>query len=176
MKRNGKHIWLLTLTAIILVSIAAYVLAIKKTIETVADCNAMSRTLDSANLAPQHMQMLQHEIELFSKSIGDSHVSDMDFQIRLIQVIGKYCQQNSMAVQSFPNPHEFVKNNFELQTYRFTVRGNYSNHLQLLQMLEQKQIGAKIVSVLFEVQKNMQQKSETLAMTVYLQKIHDTHE
>jgi hypothetical protein len=176
MRQNGKQIWMLTLAGIILVTIATYSFAIKKTIDTISNCNAMTHTLDSANLAPQYMQSLQQEIELFSKNIGNSNISDMDFQISLIQVVGDYCKLHGMTVQSFPNPHVFTKEKFQLQTYRFTVAGNYAKHVQLLQMLEHRNIGAKIVSVHFETQKQFQQHRELLAMTVYLQKIHDSHE
>ena len=176
MKLSGKQICVVTVIGIILVTMAAYVFAVKKTIQTVNNCEAMQHTIDSAFIAPQQMEVLKKEIEIFKSSIGETSSPDVDFQIRLIQLIGDFCAQNRMLVSSFPNPHVFAKNEFELQTFQFTVMGTYVQQIRLLKMMEQQKIGAKIVSVLFDTKKDLQQKNESLFMTVYIQKIHETHE
>src|SRR5690554_6100104 len=174
MKRySGKTIAIGTAIGIIAVLYIAYSFAVKKTIEIRSQNKELRETIEQIQIASHTIEQLQQTLEQFQYKYGNSYVLHTDFQSALIKMIADFCEQNNMQITLFPTSHEFVKNDFSIQSYQITVTGSFIEHVKLLSTLELQLPGARIASVLFEKKTDIRRKTQILYMTVLIQKIQE---
>jgi hypothetical protein len=170
---SGKTIAVGTAIGIIAVWYIAYSFAIQNTIDVQRQNKELHHTIERIQGASQKIEDVQHTIARLQETHGSRYILQTDFQSALIKMIADFCEKNSMNITSIPTSHDFVKNEFLIQTYQLTVTGNFVQHVQLLAELESRLPGARITSGTFEKKTDIRRKTTLLYMTVLMQKIQE---
>src|SRR5690554_5665686 len=122
---SGKKLLNIVIISSVLVYMLSYFFAIEKTMSLHTDCTKLQRKVDSAQFAPQQIQVLSHKIAQYTSVFGNIHKDSTDFQSQLIKLLGEFTDKENMSIQTFPTPHYFLNDNLMLTTYQFKVSGLY---------------------------------------------------
>ena len=121
----------------------------------------------SQKLVSLQQQNVYYDSILKSKKIS----TESSFQNNLLQTITSFADTTNTKVVAFKDPHEFKDNTTLINTFSFTLRGNFSKIVQLIYILEQHYKLGKIVSVNFEKKKNYRRNINFLECTILLQQV-----
>ncbi len=108
---------------------------------------------------------IEFKVEKNKITVGSS------FQNNLLQFINTYATDNQLKIVAFNEPHQFIKNDAILKTYSFTLKGSFTNILQLIYKLEQQGNYGKLISINFNKKKNYKTNNIFLECEIFLQKI-----
>ena len=121
----------------------------------------------SQKLLSLQQQNVYYDSILKSKKIS----TESSFQNNLLQTITSFADTTNTKVVAFKDPHKFKVNETLINTFSFTLNGNFSKIVQLIYILEQQYKLGKIVSVNFEKKKNYKRNNTFLECTILLQQI-----
>lgn len=123
---------------------------------------------------PQKIQGLTKETIYLDSILANYQFSvEKSFQSNLLQTITSFSKLNNLTVVSFEEPHIITKNKTTINTFEFSVRGNYNNSLRLIHELEQTKKLGKILLVNFEREKNYRTNKQFLETRILLQRLED---
>ena len=152
--------------------IITYQFAITKTIEAYNHSKELSHKNEEAATAPAKVIGLTHKLSQLDDMVQlrqlDTAANVHDL---LLGYVSNYSKQNKLIVKDFPEAISVQQQEFEIQTHKFALQGNFNQLLQLVYLLEQKQRLGKISSLCFQAAKDMDTKQTILIATVYLQNI-----
>ncbi|WP_117885593.1 hypothetical protein [Aureibaculum luteum] len=97
--------------------------------------------------------------------------TENSFQNNLLQRISVFSDSTNISIVNFNTPHIFEVDNAIINTYSFTLKGDFSSITRLVFELEQEYKLGKIISVHFEKKKNYRRNSNYLEGTILLQKV-----
>lgn len=121
------------------------------------------------NIPDKIFKLNQENVYLDSLLTKHQISSERSFQNNLLQNISAFSKDNDLQVISFEEPHLFSKEGGILNTYSFSVKGNYTSINKLIYNLEQKNKFGKILSVNFEKNKNFRTNKNYLVCEILLQ-------
>lgn len=154
--------------------IVVYSLAIKQTIATGKKYKHLKKDIAQAADAPQMIKELEKKITFYDNLLGNQQDLSRSFREVLLDYISNYCQQNKVVLKNFPSSHEYISNNFIIETSIVVLEGPFCNLLTLLHQLETKPGLGKVQSTAFESYTNIRTKRKVLHLTLYLQNIKNT--
>jgi hypothetical protein len=127
-----------------------------------------------SNISHKLIQLKQqnqyYDSILKSKKIA----TENSFQNNLLQTISSFADTTNIKIVSFQNPHLFKTDNAIINTYSFTVNGDFSKITQLIYSLEQQFKLGKIIFVHFVKKKNYRRNNYYLECTILLQRIESS--
>ncbi|MBL4568343.1 MAG: hypothetical protein JKY69_01295 [Flavobacteriaceae bacterium] len=168
---NYKHKNRLLVIGFIVMLVVAYKLAIQKTVESKSMLLSMTNEKELLRNASNSMSLLKQQ-DIYLDSLLKSYdiSSNSSFQQVLLQKITRFSKENKLQIIAFNEPHTFVSNGTKLSTYAVEVKGYFIPLLQLVQFLEQQQLG-ELVSIHFEKKKNYRINRNFLTCKLLLQKV-----
>ena len=92
------------------------------------------------------------------------------FQQTLLKKINSFAEKEKITIISFEEPHEFERNEINLKTYFFEIKGDFRALLKLINELERQQLG-QLVSVNFTKKKKYRTNRTALSCQFYIQKL-----
>jgi hypothetical protein len=92
------------------------------------------------------------------------------FQQTLLKKINSFAEKEKITIISFEEPHEFERNEINLKTYFFEIKGDFRALLKLINELERQQLG-QLVSVNFIKKKKYRTNRTALSCQFYIQKL-----
>jgi len=149
----------------------AYKFAIQKTFESkkmLISMTSEKELLDNVSSRIASLQQQEKYLDSLLKSYNIS--SNSSFQQVLLQKVTDFSKQKKLQIIAFNKPHVFSSKDSKLSTYSFEVKGNFIPILQLVQFLEEQQLG-ELVSINFKKKKNYKTNSVFLTCKLLLQKV-----
>ena len=155
----------------LLFTILAYQLSIKEAIERKqAYEEAISQSAKLAG-APQQMEELRKKIMTLDQSLGNLNGDTTDLPQLILEKVSTYCKKNGTELKKFPGVSRTDEQNYQLETTQFVVKGNFIDLLKLVYGFEQEYNLGKLVSVEFNIQKELRSRKQYLVATLFVQNI-----
>lgn len=159
----------------VLLLIISYMFSIQKTMDLKSRLKVLNKEKELLSNASERIFNLQQENRYLDSILQQKELSiENSFQQLLLNKINTFKKENSIEVISFNEPHQIKKNNTNLSTYYFEIKGNFNVLLKLTNFLERQQLG-KLTSVNFEKKRNYRKNIEELTGQFYLQKLEQQY-
>lgn len=123
------------------------------------------------NIPDKIFKLNQENVYLDSLLTKHQISSESSFQNNLLQNISFFAKENDLQIISFNEPHLFSKDGGTLNTYSFSIKGNYTSINKLIYNLEQKNKFGRILSVKFEKKRNFRTNRRFLICEILLRRI-----
>jgi len=123
------------------------------------------------NVSQKIHQLKQQNVYYDSILKSKKIVSESSFQNNLLQTIASFADSTHTKIVTFNTPHLFKTNTTIVNTFSFTLCGNFSKITQLIYLLEQQQRLGKIISIHYNKKKNYRRNFSYLECTILLQQV-----
>lgn len=155
-------------TAFLVFIILAYLLAIRKTVQTYETNKQLTQNIAIARNAPNSINKLEKKInEWDDYLLTDCTLNEI--QLKIFDQLSKVCNIHNVNLENLNKINSVNKNDIFIETYEVSIKGNFSNLLQAQHELERKTKFAIIVSANYRIVKNRKTKEEELILNLYLQ-------
>jgi len=149
-----------------------YAMAISISIDAKKDYTMLKNQRMSILNMPQQLIYLKQQNKHLDSLLRKNNIkTETSFQNNLLQHIEIYTNSYDLKIVSFNEPHQFTKKEAILRTYSFSVKGNYTDILQLIHNLEQNGNYGKLISINFEKKKNYKLNNTFLECEILLQRV-----
>ena len=152
MSNKNKNI--LLIIGFILFIILCYNLAISKTIAQKKQYfNLKQQELLFKN-APKQLSLLRQKEVYYDSLLAKYQLDGSSIQNNLLRTINLFVEENNLKIINFLEPHRISKNELIINTYEFTVEGDYNSINNLIYQLEQKTKFGEVIYLHFEKKKS----------------------
>lgn len=171
MKLNIKN--KLLLFGIFLVSFLVYQLAIKKTLEY----RALYKDLESKSSLCENYGYLESELTRKNRSLNQllekyNFTTKQNFneQNYLLEQLAEKTELLDLKIIAFEEPQKVVKENNSVTHFSFSVMGNFTNALKLINEIDNNPIIGNIVSVMTSKTMNYKNIREEIITKITIEK------
>jgi hypothetical protein len=161
----------LLLFGAVLLLLLIYFLSIKKTMTTASACKEMENKIAEAQDMPVKVAELHKRIAYIDALLATRQDTTVKTQDLILSLVTNYNQTHGTVLKEFPKTNLAKENDFLIETNVFTAQGEFSNLLDLVYLIEQKQKIGKIASVDFLLKKDNQNHTTNLLATLFVQNI-----
>ena len=170
MKLNKKNIMLLI--GLLLMLLIAYQFSFSNTLALKKQFKSLKIEQELLTNVSEKLLRLKQENSYYDSILKSKKIStENSFQNNLLQRITVFSDSTSISIVNFNTPHVFEADNALINTYSFTLKGNFSAITRLIYQLEQEYKLGKIISVHFEKKKNYRRNSSYLECNILLQRV-----
>lgn len=162
-----KQKYQLLLVGILAFTFIAYWLAFGKTWAAYSKTKTLQQQLSNADQAWKQIQTYQQQLKELEAEQNNQNFS----QNTLFQKVTNFCHDKKLAIREMPESKVYKQQDIKILHNPIKVEGSYIPIVQLLYELEQKQKLGKVVSVEFNLGKNLQNRKKELVASIYLQNI-----
>lgn len=120
---------------------------------------------------PQRLLVLEQKEKHYDSLMDHYQITETSLQNNLLKSIERYALTHSLRATSFEEPHSVHEKGRLLNSYAFSVTGDFQSILGLAYQLEQKSKFGKIANVHLEKRKNYRTGKESLRGHFILQLI-----
>ncbi|HNU34434.1 MAG TPA: hypothetical protein PKN75_12680 [Bacteroidia bacterium] len=166
-----KNRKIILIGSLVLLFYVSWKLAISKTIDEIRLNKEYEARLNGINDLPNEIVELKKYLADNEKSEYLLVESDTDATKRILDVVTRFCDGNSLLLSSFDKVNKTQINDLILLTQTFKVEGGYNSLLKLIYHLEKQEVTGKVSSVKFFKTKNFHSSREALSATVYIQNV-----
>jgi len=160
------------LIGIVILLWAGYLLSFSKTFEHKNKYQKLKKEQALFTNVSQKLTRLKQQNVYYDSILKSKQIStESSFQNNLLKTITSLADTTAIKVVAFNNPHTFKADNALINTFSFTLKGNFSTITQLIYQLEQHYKLGKIISVNFEKKKNYRRNTYFLECTILLQQV-----
>lgn len=164
------------LVGALLLLIVCYIFAIGETVELYSNNSKASQKLESLKNAPQQIVELNKRL-VFLNSRVKQYVRDDDFeQEDILVAISDFCKGHRLKIVEFPKSTLKQNDDIVIETFNFTVEGNFTNLVKLIYDIEVVQKIGRIASLDFETQMDRRTKVKRLTVRIFLQNLRNNEE
>jgi uncharacterized protein YnzC (UPF0291/DUF896 family) len=168
---NNKNKNILLVVGFFVVLFIAYSFSIKKTMEAKELLTTLWSEKELQSNAQSKIFNLQQENAHLDAILRKRDLSiENSFQQTLLKKINSFAEKEKITIISFEEPHEFERNEINLKTYFFEIKGDFRALLKLINELERQQLG-QLVSVNFIKKKKYRTNRTALSCQFYIQKL-----
>jgi len=168
---NNKNKNILLVLGFFVVLFIAYSFSIKKTMEAKELLTTLWSEKELQSNAQSKIFNLQQENAHLDAILRKRDLSiENSFQQTLLKKINSFAEKEKITIISFEEPHEFERNEINLKTYFFEIKGDFRALLKLINELERQQLG-QLVSVNFTKKKKYRTNRTALSCQFYIQKL-----
>lgn len=170
MSRKNKNIILLI--SFIAALWVTYIFAISISIDARKEYYELQAQKKGMTNMPSRLNYLEQQNTYLDSLLRKNNIkTETSFQNNLLQHINTFVNLHELKIVTFNEPHQFTKKEAILRTYSFSVKGNYTDILQLIHNLEQNGNYGKLLSIKFEKKKNYKLNNTFLECEILLHKV-----
>ena len=166
MTNKNKNIALVI--GFIIILILCYKLAISNTVMLKNQFNELKQQEVLFKNAPKQLSLLKQKQNHYNGLLKKHQLDGSSIQNNLLKTINSYSKTNGLKVIEFLEPHNTIKEDIVIKTYRFTLEGNYNAILGLIHKLEQDTKFGEIKSLYFKKEKNYRTGKHFLQAKIFL--------
>lgn len=148
MTNRTKH--LLLLIGFFLTLIVSYQLAISKTVDLNREFSLLKRQEASFGDSSKKVSLLKQKERYYNDLLSKYQLNGISIQNNLLKTINTFADSTHLKVISFLEPHVIIKNDLKINTYQFTLEGDFNSILKLIHFLEQSTKFGEITNLHFE--------------------------
>ena len=157
--------------AILLVLFLCYQLAISKTLELRKEYKTLQAERELLENAPEKLALLVKKQVYYDSILNKMNLGNTSMENNLLRVITSEAEKNTLKLIDFNDPHISEVNSNQLNTYDFTLEGNFIAVLKTIYILEQETNFGEIVHLNFEKKRNYRTRKSYLTARVFVQHI-----
>ena len=135
---NSKTKNIVLLSAIFLVLLLCYQFAISNTLQLKNEYKVLQAERVLLENAPEKLGVLAKKQIYFDSILSKMNLGNTSIENNLLRVINTEVEKNKLKLLDFNDPHTFEINNSQLNTFDFTLEGNFTSLLHTIYTLEQK--------------------------------------
>lgn len=154
------------LVIIALIILVVYKKPISETLELVKIKNETRVKLLDIKNNDKRLRNLQNQLFQINQYLGIES-SEKNIQQQFLNFF--YQNQTSLKIESITEPIIFNHPDFKINTYEINISGDFISSLQFVYFLETKFKLARVISISFEVKKEMNSQSDFLNTKLYIQ-------
>ena len=158
----------LLIAGFLLFLIICYHFAISKTIAQKKQYNTLKQQKLLFTNTPKKLSLLRQKEVYYDSLLTKYQLDGSSIQNNLLKTINNFADKNNIKVINFLEPHRILRNDLVINTYEFTIEGNYNNIINLIYLLEQQTKFGEIVNLHFIKKKNYKTGSYYLEAKVLL--------
>ena len=148
--------------------IICYQFAVSKTIDLKKEYNALKLQETLFENAPKQVSLLTQKQKYYDSVLNKYQLNGNSVQNNLLKTINAFADSTNFKVVNFLEPHIIIKNDLKINTYQFTLEGNFNAVLKLIHKLEQKTKFGEIINLHFEKKTNFRTGKRYLQAHVLL--------
>jgi DNA polymerase III delta prime subunit len=152
MTQKTKNI--LIVIGFVLVSVIAYKFAISNTLVLRKDYKNLEKETLLFNTMPLKLSALKQKEKYYDSLLIKYQISGGSVQNSLLKTINDSAHKNNLKVIGFIEPHKILQNDVTINTYEFTLEGDYNAIIRLTHHLEQQTKFGEIINLNFKRLKN----------------------
>ncbi len=167
---NTYKYWLIGFLVLVILS---YVLAFRKTFDLQQKYRLLGAKAALYNEAPNRIESLRAMETSYNKFLSAYNLNTTSSNNGILKAINLLSSENLVLINEFTEPHiyEDTVNQKRVITYRFQLKGPYSDILNLIYGLEQQYTFGNITHINFEKTKNYRRGSYELFCAIHLQRL-----
>jgi hypothetical protein len=148
-----------------------YQFAISKSLALYKQNSSLEEKLVTAKESYKNKEALEKRQHNLDTHLSSFFVDSMSHQEYLLETISTYCSQHKILIKEIPAKTEYLEDDFEVETHRIILEGDFIPLLKMVYLLEQKNKTGRLSSVLFSLKFDNKRKKEILSLTLYIQNI-----
>ncbi len=152
MSNKNKNI--LLIVGFLLFVIICYNLAISKTIAQKKQYSNLKKQELLFKNAPKQLSLLRQKEMYYDSLLIKYQLDGSSIQNNLLRTINLFADVNNLKVVNFLEPHHISINELTINTYEFTLEGEYNSINNLIYQLEQITKFGEVINLHFEKKKN----------------------
>lgn len=166
MTNKTKNI--LLILGFLLALILCYKLAISKTISLKKEFNSLTEQEALFENTPKQVSLLKQKQKYYDDLLDKYQLNGNSVQNNLLKTINTYSDSANIKIINFLEPHIINKNDLKINTYQFTLEGDFNSILKLIHKLEQQTKFGEIINLHFEKKTNFRSGKNYLQASVLL--------
>lgn len=166
MTNKTKNIILLV--GFLLALILCYQLAISKTVALKKEYNTLKQEEALFENTPKQVSLLKQKQKHYDSLLNKYQIKESSIQNNLLKTINTFADSSNIKVIGFLEPHIINQNDLKINTYQFTLEGDYNAIIKLIYRLEQDTKFGEITNLHFEKKKNFRTGKHFLQASVLL--------
>lgn len=152
MTQKTKNI--VILFGFLLVVILAYKYAIANTFKLKNEYKTLKQEAIVFDNMPQQLSSLKQREKYYDSLLTKYQLGESSMQNSMLRSINTYAVANKLKVIGFIEPHKITQNDLAVNTYQFTLEGDYNAIISLIHQLEQDTKFGEVINLSFNKQKN----------------------
>lgn len=156
----------------LVILIVCYQLAISKTLSAKKEYNTLIQESLLFKDTPKQVSLLKQKQDFYDGILTKYQLNGSSIQNNLLKTINTFTVQNNLKVASFLEPHVIYKNDMKINTYQFTLEGDYNPIIKLIHSLEQDTKFGEIINLHFEKKTNFRTGNNYLQANVLLKNLN----
>lgn len=169
MRLNKKN--RLLLLGYIFMIFICYRFAIAKTLFYYGEYADKNEIINNESVTPETIELLvQKEKQLDAMLLQYNSIPTTSFQNDFLEKLSGYCTIHNLKITDFKEPHKSISNEFETNSYQFTLRGSFNGSLTVINTIENSTSLGIIKHLTFTKNRDYKTNSDHLTVAVILQK------
>lgn len=152
MKQKTKNIYLVCSFALLFV--IAYQYSFSNTISAKKDYDSLKKETVAFDNMPMQLAVLKQKEKYYDSLLTIYKLKDNSIQNSLLKTINSYTDAKDIKISNFVEPHQIEQGDSKINTYQFTLEGDYNSILTLIHQLEQNTKFGEVINLNFEKKKN----------------------
>ncbi len=152
----------------VLAFVLCYLLAISKTIDLKSEYDKLNQEATLFENAPKQVSLLKQKEKYYDSLINKYQLNGSSLQNNLLKTINTYADTTNIKVINFLEPHSITKNDLKINTYQFTLEGDFNAILKLIHKLEQQTKFGEIINFHLEKKTNFRTSKNYLQAHILL--------
>lgn len=151
---KGKNKIIVLIAGFILALLLCYRLAISRTITLKQEYQSLRNQEILFKNTHAQMTLLKQKQHYYDSLLSKYHRNDGPLQNNLLKVINSFADSTNLKVVDFAEPHVVQTDDLKINSFRFSLEGDFNAIIQLIHQLEQKTKFDEVINVHFEKKKN----------------------
>lgn len=169
MTQRNKNI--LLILGFIAVLFFCYQVSIKKTFTLKNEITNLNDSIYRYESLSKKAQNLKAKESYFDSILSTNNLKNVSIQNNILEDLNTLSEQKGFSIIGFNEPHSISENNININSYPFTVQGDFNDILELIYHFEQETNLGKIVHVNFEKKRNYRRRSDYLECFVVIESL-----
>ena len=166
MTQKTKNI--LLVVGFFIVVVMAYKYAIANTLQLKTEYKTLQQEALVFDNMPLQLSSLKQRERYYDSLLTKYQLGESSMQNSMLNTINTYASAHQLKVIDFIEPHRIQHNDLTVNTYQFTLEGQYNAILSLIYQLEQHTKFGEIINLNFKKQKNYKTGKYYLQASVLL--------
>jgi Tfp pilus assembly protein PilO len=152
MTQKTKNI--LLILGFLLTAVIAYEFAIVNTLRLKKEYKTLKQEAVVFDNMPAQLSSLKQREKYYDSLLTKYQLGESSMQNSMLRTINTYAEANKLKVIGFIEPHKIAQNDLTINTYQFTLEGDYNAIITLIHQLEQNTKFGEIINLNFKKLKN----------------------
>lgn len=161
----------LLLGGFVFFGLLVFVVSIRPTWDLYSRNSYIKADLDAVQRAPKTIAQLEKELTFYTTILQSFGSNALEREQFILNRVSEVCKKHQVLLTALPASALSTQNNYELETRKIRIRGNFKNMLRVIYELEYKKPVGRISGVKFNLEEERKTKQLQLFTDFYIQNL-----